>query len=316
MAVAANADDWAASRQNIFFPAHNQTPADGNLTGQCVTLLKWFFGEMCEGFPNPFAARGDARYVGQTLVKQGLAVEVPYNERRRGDVICYEYGTYGHIALQLSGGRVFEQNVNMGGVAKRFVDGAWVYASRIASENESWRASKNPHVYRLKNYVAEGGNMAGIPNAPNWFWRMNKLMDQMRNRGISQAEFEKNFVGTEPFRMVEIISDSPEADQATADQKLGALARRDNWQGQIYGLLDQVKDLGQRPTKEQLAAVQKQASDLQTQVETAQSEAAAAKEQARLDRGKAKELELEKIESEKVGNAFLQWIGRLFGGNK
>lgn len=154
--VANNADDYTNGRVNIFFPAHNNTPSDGNLTGQCVTLLKWFFAEMCDGFPDPFAARGDARYVGKNLVAQGLAVEVPYADRKRGDVICYEYGTYGHIASQLSGGRVFEENVNLGNPASRVVDGETVYASRIGSEAEAWRASRNPHVYRLKHYKEKG----------------------------------------------------------------------------------------------------------------------------------------------------------------
>lgn len=152
----ANADDYAAARQNVFFTANNQTPADGNLTGQCVTLLKWFFQDMCTGFPVPFMARGNAKDVGKTLVSQGLAFEVPYGERSRGDVVCYEYGIYGHIASQLSGGRVFEQNVNWSGVARKVVDGEVVYASRIGSENEAWRSGKNPHVYRLKSYK-EGG---------------------------------------------------------------------------------------------------------------------------------------------------------------
>lgn len=153
MAVAANADDYTVGRLNIFFPAHNNTPLDGNLTGQCVTLVKWFMAEMTS-VPSPFSARGHARYVGKTLVAQGYAVEVPYSQRRRGDIICYEYGEYGHIAVQLSGGRVFEQNVNLGGVQRKLVDGAWVYASRIGSENEAWR--KDQHVYRIKSYN-EGG---------------------------------------------------------------------------------------------------------------------------------------------------------------
>lgn len=158
MAAAANADDYAVTRQNFFFPANNNTPVDGNLTGQCVTLLKWFFAEMCDNFPSPFAARGNARFVGQNLVAQGLATEVPYSDRRRGDVICYEYGQYGHIASQLSGGRVFEENVNLGGVSRRLVAGAYVYASRIGNENEAWRADKNPHVYRLKSYNETGAS--------------------------------------------------------------------------------------------------------------------------------------------------------------
>ncbi len=75
---------------------------------------------------------------------------MPYADRKRGDIICYEYGTYGHIAVQLSGGRVFEQNVNMGGVASKIVAGARVYASRIGSESESWR--HDAHIYRLNSY--------------------------------------------------------------------------------------------------------------------------------------------------------------------
>jgi signal peptidase I len=155
MSVAVNADVYAQERVGLMFPANGETPNDGDLTGQCVTLLKWFFAEMCANFPSPFSARGDARYVGKRLVAQGLAEEIPYDQRRRGDVICYEYGTYGHIALQLSGGRVFEENVNIGGVARRVLsDGTVVYASRIGSENETWRHDQ--HVYRLKSYKEEG----------------------------------------------------------------------------------------------------------------------------------------------------------------
>ena len=156
MAVANNADDYANGRQNIFFTANNQTPDDGNLTGQCVTLDKWFMAEM-SGVPAPFAARGNANTMGRTLVAQGHAVEVAWSDRRRGDIICYEYGTYGHTAIQLSGGRVFESNVNWSGVATKLDStGDRVYASRIGSENEAWRIGKNPHAYRLKTYSEKG----------------------------------------------------------------------------------------------------------------------------------------------------------------
>lgn len=155
--VANNADDYTNGRLNIFFPANSSPPSgnDGDLTGQCVTLVKWFMAEMT-GVPNPFAARGDARYLGHTLVAQGLAVEVPYANRQRGDVICLEFGTYGHTYIQLSGGRVFEENVNWAGVKSRVVAGGTVYASRIGSDSEAWRASLNPHAYRLKSYSEKG----------------------------------------------------------------------------------------------------------------------------------------------------------------
>lgn len=162
--VALNADLYAAPRQNIFFKG-----VVPSLDGQCVSLVKWFMQEM-SGVPNPQAARGDARYVGKRLVAEGHAVEKPFAERKRGDIICYEYGVYGHIGVQLSGGRVFEQNINMGGVASKIVDGSRVYASRIGSENESWRAGKNAHVYRLKTYK-EGNDMVIDRNAALWLAR-------------------------------------------------------------------------------------------------------------------------------------------------
>jgi len=159
MAVAANADEYTVGRVGHFFTANNQTPADGNLTGQCVTLAKWFLAQMT-GVPDAFSARGDARSVGKTLVAQGHAIEVPFNQRLRGDLICYEYGTYGHVAVQLSGGRVFESNVNWPGVASKIVDGDRVFASRIGNEQESWR--HDAHVYRIKSYN-EGGEKPPMP---------------------------------------------------------------------------------------------------------------------------------------------------------
>jgi hypothetical protein len=149
--VANNADDYAASRLNIFFPG-----VIPELDGQCVSLAKWFLAEMTS-VPNPQAARGDARYVGKTLVAQGHAIEVPYEQRQRGDIICLEYGVYGHIYVQLSGGRVFEENVNWSGVASKIVDGARVYASRIGSEAEAWR--HDFHAYRIKSYNEKGNTM-------------------------------------------------------------------------------------------------------------------------------------------------------------
>src|SRR5687768_5742600 len=106
--VANNADDYATARLNQFFSG-----VVPSLDGQCVSLVKWFMAEMSE-VPNPQAPRGDARYVGKTLVNQGHATEVSYANRKRGDIVCYEYGVYGHIGVQLSGGRIFEQNVNLG----------------------------------------------------------------------------------------------------------------------------------------------------------------------------------------------------------
>jgi hypothetical protein len=60
-----------------------------------------------------------------------------------------------------------------------------------------------------------------IENNALWFGRMNKLTEQIRGRFLTQFEFEKNFVGQDPFRMTEVLSDHIEADKALQWQNLG-----------------------------------------------------------------------------------------------
>jgi|GEM_PF-984514 translation initiation factor IF-2 len=154
MATNPNADDYAARRLGTFFPgSSNGTMDDGDLTGQCVSLVKWFGAEMCD-LPNPGAARGNAKDFGNTLVNQGLAYEVPPNQRQQGDLVVWpqDGGGYGHIGVSLSGDRVFEQNVALPGSSTRVVAGNTVYSSRIDPFHANWRRG-GVRVYRMRNYV-------------------------------------------------------------------------------------------------------------------------------------------------------------------
>ena len=154
MATNPNADDYAARRLGMFFPgSSNGTMDDGDLTGQCVSLVKWFGAEMCQ-LPNPGAARGNAKDFGNTLVNQGLAYEVAPNQRQQGDIVVWplDGGGYGHIGVCLSGDRVFEQNVALPGSSTRVVAGNTVYSSRIDPFHANWRRG-GVRVYRMRNYV-------------------------------------------------------------------------------------------------------------------------------------------------------------------
>lgn len=154
MATNPNADDYAAKRLGIFFPgSSNGTMDDGDLTGQCVSLVKWFGAEMCD-LPNPGAARGNAKDFGNTLVNQGLAYEVAANQRAQGDIVVWQQdgGGYGHIGVLLSGDRVFEQNVALPGSSTRVIAGNTVYSSRIDPLYANWRRG-GVRVYRMRNYV-------------------------------------------------------------------------------------------------------------------------------------------------------------------
>ncbi|MES2367797.1 MAG: hypothetical protein V4563_18110 [Pseudomonadota bacterium] len=322
----ANADDYAARRVNIFFPGNSAgggTNQDGDLTGQCVTLEKWFTYEMCPGFPNAFGARGDARYVGQNLVRQGLAVEVPYAQRRRGDVVCLEYGVYGHIYIQLSGGRVFEENVNWAGVASRIVAGERVYASRIGSDQEAWRiaAGKNPHVYRLKSYSEGADDM--IIQGNFTYDQMNRLHRQMVGNWDMPLSYWNQIQPYEFSAVVLDLSNNSNSDLAMQQQLVGENAIKDRWDLQIYSLQDQVKardaaiaaaqaalatvekqmqDLGSRPTQADLDAVTAQLKDAQ---------AAVVKAQADYDQAESelKAAQAQTADDTATGNAFMRWLG-------
>lgn len=267
--VADNADIYAQNRLNKFFPG-----VIPELDGQCVSLVKWFMQEM-SSVPNPQAARGDARYVGKTLVAQGHAVEVPYSQRRRGDIICYEYGTYGHIGVVLSGDRTFEQNVNWAGVDSKIVDGARVYASRIGNLNESWRHDQ--HIYRLNTY--KEGSMAEIITADTSKILQHAIIARNGLRGRAYAldgSTGTPWVGGElTNKFISDVFASPEAVDWRDSQSPASVndinARLDsipNLQAQVSSLSIQVADLTtSNANKDKVIAEQAQRiKDLEAQV--------------------------------------------------
>lgn len=109
----------------------------------------------------------------------------------------------------------------------------------------------NPH-----SLLPAGGKGAGfapgddddmaIPDADNYYGRMTKTMALLRGRdvngvGFSREEFRNNFVGHTVLQMLEAMSDDPEANRAHDWMHIGYVATRDNWEGQIHTLSDQVK---------------------------------------------------------------------------
>lgn len=103
--------------------------------------------------------------------------------------------------------------------------------------DDGWNDS---YCHLSKINVAVGqtiGEVMGIPDNDAFYGRFNKLTKQIRGREMSREEFTKNIVpARDPFNGVEVLSDSSEADQATADGDLGRVAREQNWQGQIQDL--------------------------------------------------------------------------------
>jgi hypothetical protein len=85
------------------------------------------------------------------------------------------------------------------------------------------------------------GDTIVITDADNEYARWEKLGYQVRGRHLKREEFRTSAVGRTWLNAVEILSDSEEADAATHAQEVGQTAVNDDWQGQIYGLQDQLK---------------------------------------------------------------------------
>ncbi|WP_439946519.1 CHAP domain-containing protein [Streptomyces sp. BBFR109] len=154
MTAASNADAWAAKRVGIYFQGFPST-----LDGQCVSLIKWFLGDMCN-VSDWKLARGDAKDYGDTLVRQGLATVVPATQRKRGDIVVWKQDGhgFGHIGVLLSGDRVFEENVGLVGTPSKMVGDFRVFSSRIDPLVANWRTG-SPTFYRVKSYEEEGETM-------------------------------------------------------------------------------------------------------------------------------------------------------------
>lgn len=82
------------------------SPADGDLNGQCVSLVKSLMAFV--GAPNPRAARGHAKTAGDQYLREGLG-----KAGKGWLTVCINRtmaGEFGHIWLDLAGEANYEQN--------------------------------------------------------------------------------------------------------------------------------------------------------------------------------------------------------------
>lgn len=298
-----NADDYAAGRQGIFFPASTANGGDsqnGDLTGQCVTLNKWFLAEMTD-VPGPFKARGHAKDVGRNLVAQGHADLIPNGQQRRGDFVVYEYGQYGHIGVLLSGNRLFQQNANVAGVKRIIVDGAYVYSS-IITQVFSSLGGVAPKYYRIRTY------REGAPNMPT-------LIDEEGVRILAVGVLNRpepltttpdlvGHIGGDALEKIKEFWYSPEGVAANAWQQ-NAPRQIAELNTQVAEANAKIQELGSRPSSEDLKAAQEAiakaneaAIALEAKYKQIQAERDVLAEQQKTDQS--------------LGEAFLRFLGNFF----
>lgn len=268
MSVANNADDYAKARLGIFFEGHPDY-----LTGQCVSLVKWFIGQMC-GVKDWQAARGHAKDFGDTLVRQGLATVV--SSPKRGDLAVWKQdgGSYGHIGVVLSGSRVFEQNVALPGSATKVVSGNRVYSSRIDPLSDSWR--KGPATYyRLKGYKektntpATGGGKAMNENDLDALYKYGPLaLGGYVSRRRKNKEGSDVYLGKSASFVITDFFKSDEAKKRRADEKkkyTDAIASRDAKAKELTA--EKSKSVGLAKNLTQMASDLKEARDKRSAAE-------------------------------------------------
>lgn len=72
--------------------------------------------------------------------------------------------------------------------------------------------------------------------------RFRKLMQRVRNRDLPRVEFKDRFVGNEFRRMVEVVLDDKEADEAYKLQLLGNEAAAGDWKNKLTELQNKLSE--------------------------------------------------------------------------
>lgn len=165
----------------------------GIYNGQCVSLIKALLEFL--GAPNPYAGRGNAITVGDTLVRQGIAANAPgwlnvCVNRDMGRI--FENGVwnnYGHIWLDLSGEMNIEQN-----------------GSRALRTTKNTRPiSQAQQIVNLDQYINEEGAMANpnngdVDNILGELWGRKPNPEDYGYTKQSWHDFIYNALGAYPWK--------------------------------------------------------------------------------------------------------------------
>ena len=186
-----------------------------DLSGQCVTGVKVLLDFL--GVPNPYQARGNARDVGDALIRQGIGIEGKGSKltivinRDMGNI--YEpslgrYVKYGHIWMDVTNTANYESNGNRAlymtkntrpiTQGQQFINmDKWIGGNEIMDENDANALffaafHRRPGGNEAKQWVGLRVAKAAesIPNQPEWLTqnhfiaffqqRENQLNDAMR----------------------------------------------------------------------------------------------------------------------------------------
>lgn len=96
-------ENWSLNQGSVGNPT-----AEGSYKGECVSLVQQYLDKV-HGIP--FKARGNAKDWANIVI-EGFNKYAPDNTLKPGDIVVYNWGKYGHMAIITADGRSLEQNKN------------------------------------------------------------------------------------------------------------------------------------------------------------------------------------------------------------
>lgn len=256
----------------------------GIYNGQCVSLIKALLEFL--GAPNPYAARGNARDVGDTLVRQGIAGNSKgwLNVCINRDMGLIDGVRYGHIWLDLNGETNFEQN-----------------GSRALRTTKGTRPlSQAQQIVNLDQYISEGDN--GIMN--------DEDAKEVYRAGLHrEPENDQVWRGNVGKRFAEVARSLRGSQEwLTQNHMIAFFGQREQQLNDARNQLNQANEAlkvaldNDAKDKQAIADAQKQAQDALNNLNVVTDKFN--KVSADYEAAKAKD-----AKATETGNAFLRWLG-------
>ena len=228
---------------------------DGAYGNQCVDFINQFARD--NGLPT-FTGGAAADMFGQSPSAYTWVKNTPSGIPPAGSVVVWDrsIGPWGHIAIARNGS---DTNI------LRTMDQNWNYHPYVEPIDHNYNGVIGWGIPRNSAEIPAGDNDVIVNNDDN-YGRFNKLHQLIRGRGVDRSTFNA-FVGKPWLTAIETISDDPEADNWQQNGQVGAVARRDQWDKQIYGLQDQLKTANEKIDK-----LQTQVNDLTAKIGSGNSD--------------------------------------------
>lgn len=252
-----------------------------DLGGQCVTLIKALMDFL--GVPNAYAARGNAISVNDTLLRQGIAAP---GKGWLTIVVNRDMGYiggvhYGHIWVDLQAEANYESNG----------------ARALYTTKNTRPMSQGQQFVNLDKYIIDGGSEEMITKDDVGLLRIgHSEIGGWDLHATHAGQFDKLFMDTYINTPVKDFIWKQWVDgQAYRDAKEALKRRVSELEAALGG------------SKAEVVAAQKAVADANLRVT---QESAKATEAGK----KVLELEAQRRADEETGNAFIRFLGRLFGG--